>query len=254
VEHCRVPGESIVTFAQRPELRNVLPAVQDGAWPEFMVHDPIWERHQAMLYEAAPDYQFVVVDEDGTPLAHGNCVPFEWDEEPTHLPDGIDGVLPAAASMFNARRAPTAASALQIVVRRDVRGRGLSARCIAAMARVVNDHGLTNLVAPVRPTLKHRYPLIALDRYARWRRPDGQLFDPWLRVHERAGAASIGVCSGSMTITGSIADWEDWTGMVFPESARYVVPDALVPVDVDVENDTGTYVEPNLWMHHRCAS
>jgi hypothetical protein len=41
VEHCWVPGESIVTFAQRPDLRNVLPAIQNGAWPEFMVHDPI---------------------------------------------------------------------------------------------------------------------------------------------------------------------------------------------------------------------
>jgi GNAT superfamily N-acetyltransferase len=254
VEHCRVPGESIVTFAQQPELRNIVRAVQDGAWPEFIAHDPIWERHQALLYEAAPDYQFVVIDEDGTPLAQANCIPFEWDEEPAHLPDGIDGVLPAAASMLDAGRSPTAASALQIVVRREVRGRGLSARCIAAMARIVNDHGLTSLVPPVRPTLKHRYPLTPLDRYTRWRRPDGQLFDPWLRVHERAGAASIGVCSGSMTITGSIAEWEAWTGMVFPESARYVVPGALVPVDVDVEKDIGVYVEPNFWMHHRRAS
>jgi GNAT superfamily N-acetyltransferase len=248
-----VPGESVITFAQRSELRDAVREVQAGAWPEFLTHDPIWERHEPLLYEAAAEYQFVVVDDHGEPLAHANSVPFEWDGEPTPLPDGIDGVLPAAASMFEAGRAPTAVSALQIVVRRDLRGKGMSARCIAAMARIAHDHGLASLVAPVRPTLKHRYPLVPLERYARWRRPDGQLFDPWLRVHERAGAASVGVCPRSMTITGTIAVWEVWTGMAFPESGRHVVPDALVPVDIDLDNDLGVYVEPNFWMHHRCA-
>jgi GNAT superfamily N-acetyltransferase len=249
-----MPGDSVVTFAQRSDLRDAVRKVQDGAWPEFMTHDVIWERHEALLYEAAPEYQFVVVDDGGTPLAHGNCIPFEWDGEPAHLPDGIDGVLPAAKSMFDAGRSPTAVSALQIVVRRELRGRGLSTRCIAAMADIAREHGLASLVAPVRPTLKHRYPLIPLERYARWRRPDGELFDPWLRVHERAGAASMGVCPRSMTITGTIAEWEAWTSMAFPDSGPYVVPDALVPVDIDVDNDRGVYVEPNFWMHHRCAS
>jgi GNAT superfamily N-acetyltransferase len=248
-----VPGESVITFAQRPDLRHAVREVQAGAWPEFITHDPVWERHEPLLYEAAPEYQFVVVDDDGTPLAQGNCIPFEWDGDPEHLPDGIDGVLPAAGSMFEAGRAPTAVSALQIVVRRDVRGRGLSTRCIAAMGDIARDHGLTSLVAPVRPTLKHRYPLTPLARYARWRRPDDQLFDPWLRVHERAGATSVGVCPRSMMITGTVAEWEAWTSMAFPESGRYVVPDALVPVDIDVDDDVGVYVEPNFWMHHRCV-
>jgi GNAT superfamily N-acetyltransferase len=253
VDDCPVPADSIITFAQRPDLHDAVREVQEGAWPEFLAHDAIWEGHQALLYEAAPEYQFVLVDDAGTPLAHGNSIPFEWDGVPAHLPDGIDGVLPGAASMFDARRPPTAVSALQIVVRRDLRGQDLSTRCIAAMADIARAHGLPSLVAPVRPTLKHRYPLIPLERYARWRRPDGRLFDPWLRVHERAGAASVGVCPHSMTITGSIAEWEAWTDMAFPESGRYVVPDALVPVDIDVDDDLGSYVEPNFWMHHRCA-
>jgi hypothetical protein len=28
------------------------------------------------------------------------------------------------------------------------------------------------------------------------------------------------------------------------------VPGALEPVEMDVEADTGVYVEPNVWMHH----
>jgi hypothetical protein len=57
-----------------------------------------------------------------------------------------------------------------------------------------------------------------------------------------------------MTIAGTVADWEAWTGMAFPESGDYVVPGALTLVSVDREADRGTYVEPNVWMHHRLTS
>lgn len=39
--------------------------------------------------------------------------------------------------------------------------------------------------------------------------------------------------------------------MAFPESGRYVVPGALVPVELEVERDRGRYVEPHLWLRHR---
>jgi hypothetical protein len=38
---------------------------------------------------------------------------------------------------------------------------------------------------------------------------------------------------------------------VFPASGRYVVPGALVPIDVDVEARIARYEEPHLWMHYR---
>ena len=54
-----------------------------------------------------------------------------------------------------------------------------------------------------------------------------------------------------MTVKGTIAQWEEWTGLVFPESGDYVVRGALEPVRIDREADLGTYVEPNVWMLHR---
>lgn len=53
-----------------------------------------------------------------------------------------------------------------------------------------------------------------------------------------------------MRITGTVAEWEEWAGMRFPESGAYVVPGALSPVEVDVEGDRAVYVEPNVWMRH----
>jgi len=54
-----------------------------------------------------------------------------------------------------------------------------------------------------------------------------------------------------MLITGTVAEWEDWTKMAFPQTGQYVVPAALDLVEIDREQDRGTYAETNLWMRHR---
>jgi hypothetical protein len=131
--------------------------------------------------------------------------------------------------------------------------RGLSATILQAMRATAAANGLTALIAPVRPTLKHRYPLTPMERYARWTRPDGLPFDPWLRVHWRLGAELLQVAPQSMVITGTAQEWEAWTGMYFPESGAYVVPEALQPVLIDLENNSGRYEDPNVWMRHAIA-
>ena len=119
------------------------------------------------------------------------------------------------------------------------------------MRLLAHDVGLSSLIAPVRPTLKAKYPLIPIDDYVAWRTDDGHLFDPWLRVHERIGATMIGVASESMRISGSGDDWKTWTGLTFSTSGQYVDDGALAPVTFDEGADEGVYVESNVWMHHR---
>jgi hypothetical protein len=53
-----------------------------------------------------------------------------------------------------------------------------------------------------------------------------------------------------MTITGNVAAWSEWTGLALPGSGHHVIPGALAPLHVDVDTDTGMYVEPNVWMVH----
>ena len=122
---------------------------------------------------------------------------------------------------------------------------------LEGMRAAVSARGHADLVAPVRPSEKHRYPLVPIERYVCWRRDDGRLLDAWLRTHEQAGAELVGVAGHSMRISGTVGDWERWTGLRFPDSGAYVVPGALVPVEIDRERDEGLYVEPNVWMHHR---
>jgi hypothetical protein len=54
----------------------------------------------------------------------------------------------------------------------------------------------------------------------------------------------------SLLITGTVAEWEAWTEMAFPDSADYVFPHGLAPVHIDRSSDLGTYWEPNVWMLH----
>jgi hypothetical protein len=76
-------------------------------------------------------------------------------------------------------------------------------------------------------------------------------FDPWLRVHARAGGRIVKVATASMTFSGSLAQWREWTGLPFNRSGTVVVPGALVPVMASLEHDHAAYVEPNVWMWHQ---
>ncbi len=74
---------------------------------------------------------------------------------------------------------------------------------------------------------------------------DGLPFDP-----VGAGACPDGrrigpVIPKSLRISGTVADWESWTDMQFPETGDYVFPEGLATVRIDREQDTGTYWEAN---------
>ena len=118
------------------------------------------------------------------------------------------------------------------------------------MVEIARRHGFRAVIAPVRPSWKDRYPLVPIERYVEWRREDGLFFDPWIRVHERAGASVLKPEPHSLRITGTVSEWESWTEMAFPESGEYVFPGGLATLEIDREQDAGRYWEPNVWMVH----
>jgi hypothetical protein len=90
-----------------------------------------------------------------------------------------------------------------------------------------------------------------VDTFARWTRQDGAPLDPWLRSHWRLGGKIIATAPSSQTMTGTVSEWESWTGMVFPSTGDYVIPAGLSTLHIDREADSGRYVEPNVWVRHR---
>jgi hypothetical protein len=73
-----------------------------------------------------------------------------------------------------------------------------------------------------------------------------RLSTPWIRVHARVGGEILRPASAAIRVTATVAEWERWTGMALPESGMYVVPGALVPVEIDCGRDIGEYREPLL--------
>jgi GNAT superfamily N-acetyltransferase len=238
------------TDAERPDLRGGPGGLLEDIWPEFMYHDPVVNRLFRDAIRGTPELQFYAWDEDRDEVVgRANAVPVAWDGDERSLPDrGIDAALESRVA--EGPPAPNVLCAMQIMVAPTRRGEGLSGQMIQRMHELGREHGLERLIAPVRPSLKHLYPLTPMERYVEWRRADGQLLDPWLRAHERIGAEIVKVAPQSMRIPGTVADWEEWTDMPFPETGTYVVPGALVPVEIDCERDEGLYVEPNVWMVH----
>jgi GNAT superfamily N-acetyltransferase len=238
------------TRAEWPGKQPHAASLERGIWPEFMYHDAVLERLFDRVIGEYADFQFYVWDDQREEVVGGgNAIPTTWDGDAATLPDGgVDAVV--EARFANDASAPTVLCALQILIAPECRGQGLSTRMIDRMAEIGREHGLDTLIAPVRPNLKHRYPLTPIETYIGWRRPDGTHLDPWLRTHERLGAEIVKVAPESMRIPGTVGAWEEWTELAFPESGAYVVPGALVPVEIDLERDEGLYVEPNVWMVH----
>jgi len=58
-----------------------------------------------------------------------------------------------------------------------------------------------------------------------------------VRTHVRAGAQIVKVAPRSMVIAGTIAKWLRWTSLGFTASGPAIVPGALSPIHVSLEQD-----------------
>ena len=236
----------IATGSELPDLTERAFELTYDTLREYNQHGDVLNRYWGRLTEERPEFQFHLVDDGEVILARARALPVRWDGRIDDLPTGIDGAIARGFDEVGAN----VLCALLIQVPRDLQGRGLSRIAVEGMLELARQHGLTGLIGPVRPSWKERYPLVPIERYAAWRRADGLLFDPWMRVHERLGADVLKPEPRSLRITGTVAEWEEWTGMAYPESGDYWFPGGLAPLTIARDTDRGSYWEPNVWMRH----
>jgi GNAT superfamily N-acetyltransferase len=229
----------LVRYADRPDLRERRAELDD--FPEYMFHNAMGGRYWRRLYDDFPAFQLAAVDGDElVGEVHALSLPVEGVE----LPEGWDEAFERGMEAGGGN----VVSLLAINVRPERRGQGVPQLLIGAIRRAATEGGHERVIAPVRPTLKAQYPLIPIEQYAGWRRDDGSHFDPWLRTHERVGGTIVAPAPRSMLIEAPVADWQEWTGMPFPEDGTYVVRGMLAPLEV--QGGIGTHVEPNVWVRH----
>ncbi|GGX68501.1 hypothetical protein GCM10010358_23770 [Streptomyces minutiscleroticus] len=243
----------MASLADRPDMLDRVTGMAD-TWPEFMLQDLVGNAHYGRIATELPEYVLFAEDGRGEVVAHAYSVPFaRTDEERAGaaLPArGWDEVLLRAFSGLRHGVPPELVSAISIVVAPHAQGTGLSARMLAAMRDNARARGFTEVVAPVRPNAKHLEPLAPIEEYAFRVRADGLPYDPWLRVHVRAGGVIESVAHASMTVAGSLAEWRNWTGLPFDTEGPVEVPGALVPVHCVPDRGYAVYVEPNVWVRH----
>jgi hypothetical protein len=240
----------VVTRADRPDLHEMAIAVFNERWPEFIFHDETPKKYMGRVRQYFSRFDIIVLHH-GAVVAGGWGVPIPWSGDLGDLPSGYDDALVRAVQAREAAIEATTLSFMAVAVGSQHDQRGLATVVLRELTRRAREAGLIHVIAPLRPTWKHRYPIVPMDEYAAWARSDGLSIDPWIRTHQRMGARVLGPARNSMMIEGTVADWESWTGMVFPVTREYVVPDALNLVWIDREQDRGVYVEQNLWVQHR---
>src|SRR5699024_10562682 len=112
-----------------------------------------------------PEFQYVLLNEEQQAIACGNAISFNWCGNEANLPEGWDNVLEKGMVDLQNNIQPNTLSALAIIVHPDYRGMGLSKIMIKKMKNIAKVHDLKNMIAPVRPSLKSMYPLIAMKDY-----------------------------------------------------------------------------------------
>ena len=239
----------VFTFKEKPELVEQAALFNDLGWPAFMCQDPNEQRYWSFLETRFSQFQLMLCAADEV-VAVGHAVPLYWDGTAEGLPSGWGTTLERGVNDAQHMQPANCASALSIVVHPKHRRKGLSRLVLQAMCTTVKNQGLDDLIAPVRPSLKHYYPHTPIEQYITWRQADGTPFDPWVRTHWGLGARILALAPASMQISGTVSQWAEWTEMSFPQSGEYLVPGALQPVTVDVAKDYGCYKDPNVWMHH----
>ena len=242
------PRYRVEPLHHRERPAEQLEALFAGGWPAFIEADALAAEHLPTVRAVFADLEVVLL-RDEVPVAAAWGVPVAWDGTVPDLPGGYADSLARAVRGHRDGVGPDTLVVCAAQVRPDAGGRGLAAQVLDGLLAAGRDHGLRRAVAPLRLTALHRYPLTPVEVYARWTRPDGTAFDPWLRTHLRMGARFLATSPASQTFTGTVAQWEAWSGLALPGDGAYVVPDALAPLRVRA--GVGTLVEPAVWVQHR---
>jgi GNAT superfamily N-acetyltransferase len=221
----------------------------DG-FPAFITADPEVKKHIGRVRECFPHLDLMLVDEAGQPAATGWGVPLQWSGTVADLPASFADVLGRAVGDHDSGSDPNTFVICGGVVDPGRKGTGTASELVRALREAGRTHGLARVIAPLRPTRKHQYPLFSIADYASWVRDDGLPFDPWLRLHVRLGGRVIALAETAQTMIGSVKEWEEWSGMALPATGDYVVPLGMNVLAIDVGADRGTYVEPNIWVRH----
>lgn len=84
--------------------------------------------------------------------------------------------------------------------------------------------GFSTMIAPVRPTLKNDFPDLDLTDYIAKRNADGEVYDPWIRLHVKSGGEIVNICPDSVRIEATLGKWREWTALPLTTGGSHTIP------------------------------
>lgn len=223
-----------------------------ASWPAIGLMDNIgWDRWFEMI-DKHPEYHFGVYDH-GELVAIGNCIPIFEEIDLDNLPN--EGWRWAILQSLNAKKdaQPKYISALSATIHPEHRGKRLAEKILHQFKYIAKQKNCTHLLAPIRPTKKHLYPLVPMEDYIDWKREDGNPYDTWINIHTSIGGELKKVCKNAMIASWNLKKWQEtYPDIYFGSTGDYIIPYALAPVFIDLEKQHGVYYEDGVWFVHEC--
>jgi hypothetical protein len=145
------------------------------------------------------------------------------------------------------------------------RSAGLAKSLVNSAKELAIKLGYEKIIVPARPSSKSQYPEMTLADYLVLsghmkhsasnagnsigdKSVKSIASDPWITLHMELGAELVNICEKSVEITGSIKWWEHLLNKSLQDKQTAIIPDGLVPLDIDHKKSSATYREPNIWL------
>jgi len=220
------------------------------AFPTILSKSEVIKTYWSRLEKYFPAYQLYLLAADGDLIGFINTVPFHFSNHLSDLPDsGWDWMLTKGIADFENSLSPNLLGGLQVIVRDKYQKAGYSKRILNYAKQIYKSSNFSNLVIPIRPTKKHTFPEMPMADYLN-KKEENEIFDPWVRTHVKGGAEIIKVCNQSMSVRGDIPFWETILDKKIYKSGSYKLDGALELINIDIQNNMGEYIEPNIWVKY----
>src|SRR5688500_7831472 len=130
----------VITPSSRADYRELVRGLTKAAWPEFMLHDQVANELWHELLDRFADYQLALYDQENKRVAAmGNSFPLKWNDSLEKLPEaGWDWAFVEAVNNHKQKLSPNMQCAIQVVIRADYQGHGLSTKVLQAL-RVIGE-------------------------------------------------------------------------------------------------------------------
>lgn len=239
------------TLAERPDLAAKADSLDLASFPRFLSANHTSQDYLKME-SLFTDSHVVFPDQSGNEVkAGGFSAPIHLDGK---LPEnGWEGALEQALANHKDGETPNAVVVLSAFVSEEARGEGMSGKILEAFKEHARKLGYDKLILPVRPSAKRDQPGVPMEEYINHTDPETGLHqDPWVRTHQRHGAEIVGVGKNSHVVLTndlkppSVEQWQEWTGLQFPEDGDYAIPEGNGLLHI--KDGVGTYSEDCIWV------